>query len=150
PSITVEITTDGWVQLNVLATRVDGGVQPPSMRLIVEPRDVRRWAPDVRAMLQTRSDFNKAPEQHLLGNGNYQLNATHLGRAATSDNVYGAGRACGSGGGSWWPSRAEMATLVRLLDSAAVEAGGGFARPPTLKEPYYAMEVSCPAMGEPS
>jgi hypothetical protein len=150
PSATVEITTDGWVQLSLIATRVDGGVQPPSMRLIVEPRDVRKWAADVRAMLKTRSDPNNAPEQHLLGNGNYQLNATHKWRDTTSDDVYFAWRACGSGWGSSTPSRAELAKLVDLLDSAAVEAGGGLARPPTLKEPYYAMEVSCPAMGEPS
>ena len=80
PSVTVEITTDGWVQLNLLATRVDGGVQPPSMRLIVEPRDVRAWATQVRAMMKTRQDPTQAPEQHLLGNGNYQLNVTHLWR----------------------------------------------------------------------
>lgn len=149
PSVTVEITTDGWVQLNLLATRVDGGVQPPSMRLIVEPRDVRAWATRVRAMMKTRQDPAKAPEQHLLGNGDYQLNVTHLWRD-TTDNLYFAWRACGSGWGSASPNRAEVAKLVALLDSAAVEAGGGFARPPTLKEPYYAMEVSCPATGEPS
>ena len=149
PSVTVEITTDGWVQLNVLATRVDGGVQPPSMRLIVEPRDVRQWAAQVRELMKTRQDPNKAPEQHLLGNGNYQLNVAHLWRD-TTDNLYFAWRACGSGWGSGSPNRAEVAKLVDLLDSAAVEAGGGFARPPTLKEPYYTMEVSCPATGEPS
>ena len=149
PSVTVEITTDGWVQLNLLATRVDGGVQPPSMRLIVEPRDVRAWATQVRAMMKTRQDPAKAPEQHLLGNGNYQLNVTHLWRD-TTDNLYFAWRACGSGWGSGSPSGAEVARLVDLLDSAAVEAGSGFARPPTLKAPYYAMEVSCPATGEPS
>jgi len=149
PSVTVEITTDGWVQLNLLATRVDGGVQPPSMRLIVEPRDVRAWATQVRAMMKTRQDPTQAPEQHLLGNGNYQLNVAHLWRD-TTDNLYFAWRACGSGWGSSSPSGAEVAKLVDLLDSAAVEAGGGFARPPTLKAPYYAMEVSCPATGEPS
>jgi len=149
PSVTVEITTDGWVQLNLLATRVDGGVQPPSMRLIVEPRDVRAWATQVRAMMKTRQDPTKAPEQHLLGNGNYQLNVTHLWRD-TTENLYFAWRACGSGWGSSTASGADVAKLVDLLDSAAVEAGGGFARPPTLRAPYYAMEVSCPATGEPS
>lgn len=149
PSVTVEITTDGWVQLNLLATRVDGGVQPPSMRLIVEPRDVRAWAAAVRAMMKTRQDPAKAPEPHLLGNGNYQLNLQHLWRD-TTENLYFAWRACGSGWGSASPSGAEVAKLVDLLDSAAVEAGSGFARPPTLRAPYYSMEVSCPATGEPS
>ncbi len=149
PSITVELTTDRWVQLNLLATRVDGGVQAPSMRLIVEPRDVRRWATRVRTVLQTRRNPGAPPEENLLGNGNYQLNVMHSYRDST-DEVYFAWRACGSGWGSSSPNRAEVAKLVDLLDSAAVEARGGFARPPTLKKPYYAMEVSCPATGEPS
>ena len=79
PSVAVEITTDGWVRLDLIATRVDGGVQAPSMRLLVEPRDVRIWATRVRGMLKTLRDsggLKTPPEQHLLGNGNYQLNVT--------------------------------------------------------------------------
>lgn len=143
PSVAVEITSDGWVRLDLIATRVEG-VQAPSMRLLVEPRDVRNWATRVRTMMKTPRDTTTAPQPILLGNGNYQLNATHSYNT-TRDEVHFAWRACGSGWGSSSPSRAELAQLVDLLDSAAVEAGGGFARPPTLKDPYYAMEVSCPA-----
>jgi outer membrane biosynthesis protein TonB len=149
PSATVEITTDGWVRLDIIATYVADGVQAPSMRLLAEPRDVRAWAARVRTMLKTRWDSSTAPVPILLGNGNFQLSASHSYNT-TRDEVHFSWRGCGPGFGGSSPTRADLARLVDLLDSAAVEAGGGFARPPTLKEPYSASEVSCPPRGEPS
>jgi TonB family protein len=144
---TVEARDDGWVIVTVLSTRPDVGLAPPTMRLVAEARDVRRWTTRIRALFLDDSAATNGDgvlaARPVLGNGRFRIEVG-VRRPASREtlfSVYG----CGPGSATSQPSRAALADLLELLDSAATRAGGGGGRPPTLQRPYYASEVSCPA-----
>jgi hypothetical protein len=143
--LTVEARRDGWVIVTILSTRPDEGLPSPTMRLIAQARDVRTWTSRVRAFLQTAQDSankQRVLEGPSLGDGGFRIaiSAFRTNNSSVLFSVYG----CGSGSGTSQPAPAELTNLLALLDSAAKRAGGGVGRPPTLKRPYYASEVSCP------
>jgi outer membrane biosynthesis protein TonB len=145
--LTVEARRDGWVVVTILSTRPDEGLAPPSMRLIAEARDVRRWTAQVRRMLSRAGDSTARPldyEAPSLGSGRFRFETT-LHFQQQPRRAYFAVYGCGPGSASAQPSFDELRELLDLLDSAATRAGGGSGRPPTLRRPYYGSEVSCPA-----
>jgi TonB family protein len=111
--------------------------------MMAEARDVKRWVARTRLMLEA-PDTSKLLGTTTLGNGAYQLEIQR--RRETPRSPHFSWKACGPGFGGTSPSIAELLQFLSLLDSAADVAGGGAGRPPTLSRPYYASEVSCPAM----
>lgn len=145
PPMTIEAQDDGWVIVTLLDSRPDVGLGPPIQRLIAEPRDVRRWVRDMRRLLGPGGDSlarRNSPAMEPLGHGHYTLNIDT--RWSERHDPYFVFAGCGSGTGTAGTSRAEVSRFLTILDSAAVMAGGGAGKPPTLRRPYYASEVSCP------
>lgn len=143
--MTIEAQDDGWVIVTLLSTRPDVGLGPPVQRLVAEARDVRRWVVKIRQLLGPGGDSLVRQDPYLataLGNGHYKLDVSTRWSQPTSATFIFAG--CGHGTGTATTSRPEVLRFLTLLDSAAVLAGGGEGRPPTLSRPYYASEVSCP------
>ena len=147
PPMTIEAQDDGWVIVTLLPSWPDVGLGPPIQRLVAEPRDVRRWVRDVRRLLGPGGDSltrRKPPSLQPLGNGHYTFNIDT--RWSERHDPYFIFAGCGPGTGTSGASRDEVLRFLTMLDSAAVMAGGGEGRPPTLRRPYYASEVSCPVM----
>jgi len=146
PPLTVEARRDGWVIVTILSTRPDAGLPSPTMRLIASARDIRAWTAKVRTFLpsaEDSADAYRVLEGPSLGDGGFRIaiSSFRTNNSSVLVSIYG----CGPGSGTTHPARAELTNLLDLLDSAATRAGGGSGRAPTLKRPYYASEVSCPA-----
>jgi TonB family protein len=145
--MTIEAEDDGWVIVTLLDTRPDIGLGPPTQRLIVEARDVRRWVADTRQLFGPGGDTLALQDPHrqvALGDGSYTLSvSTRWSQNANASFIFAG---CGRGTGSAGTTRPEVLRFLAVLDSAAVMAGGGQGRPPTLRRPYYASEVSCPVL----
>ena len=147
PPMTIEAQDDGWVIVTLLPSRPDVGLGPPIQRLVAEARDVRRWVRDMRRLLGPGGDSlarRDSPPLQPLGNGHYTFNIET--RWSERHDPYFVFAGCGRGAGTAGTSRAEVLRFLTILDSAAVMAGGGEGKPPTLRRPYYASEVSCPVV----
>jgi TonB family protein len=144
----VEARADGWVIVSVLTRRPGIGTTPPSMQLLVEARDVLRWTRRVRTLTlppADSADLRRMDDTPILGNGKLRLEAWVRHPNPSPGSVVFSLYPCEGGNESTQPTQAEVASLLALLDSAAMRAGSEEARPPTLARPYYASEASCPA-----
>jgi hypothetical protein len=144
----VEARADGWVIVRVLTRRPGIGTTPPSMQLLVEARDVLRWTRRVRALTlppADSADLRRMDDTPILGNGKLRLEAWVRHPNPSPGSVVFSLYPCEGGNESTQPTQAEVASLLALLDSAAVRAGGGEGQPPTLARAYYGSEASCPA-----
>jgi hypothetical protein len=149
PPLTVEATKTGWITISFLSTNAGAGHTLPAMRMVTGARDLKHWITKVRPLLEALADSTRPkpdPFSVDLGNGAYRLQIA--GSQGRTRRVSFGWTACGPGPAPNLVSTDELLDLLSLLDSATAVAGGNDGRPPTLSRPYYASEVSCPAVAD--